>query len=272
MTDYECIGFLTDYGTEDAYAAVCGAVMNRQARHTRVIDITHDVPPQDVRRGAAVLAEAAPWFAPAVLIAVVDPGVGTARRPVAVEAGACALVGPDNGLLSWAWDALGEPSRAVTLTVVGESADHGSGDVSATFHGRDVFAPAAGRLAAGADLTALGAEIDPSSLVRLPQPLVRRQGQGLVTEVLTVDRFGNVQLAARPPDFPLPTGTRVRVGGAGGTHTVPYERTFADVPPGEVLLLADSAGRLALAANGASAQVSLGASPGDLLTLEPVTR
>lgn len=270
MRDYACVGFLTDYGMEDGFAAVCHAVLARLAPQVRVVDITHLVPPQDVRRGAAVLADAAPWFPPAILLAVVDPGVGTQRRAVAVEAGSCALVGPDNGLLSWACEALGGVRRAATIDPSG-----GNEPASATFHGRDVFAPAAARLANGASLDVLGSPVEPSSLVRLPAPVVRRRGGVLETEVLTADRFGNLQLAARPADL-LPgieagAGVAVWVRHERWAGEVRYGRTFAEVPPGQVLLLVDSAGRLALAVNGGSASATIGAQPGDLVTLEPAT-
>src|ERR1700745_3409732 len=148
VTSLNCLPFLTDFGLEHVFLAACHGVAARIAPATRVIDITHLVPPGDVRRGAAVLAQTVPYLPPAVHVAVVDPGVGTTRRGIAVEAGEAILVGPDNGLLSWAVAALGGARRAVQLTN-GEFWLH---PVSQTFHGRDLFVPVAAHPAAGTDL------------------------------------------------------------------------------------------------------------------------
>src|SRR5436190_15870208 len=145
MSGYDWISLTTDYGCSDGFVAACHGAIARIAPAVRVIDITHSVPPCDVAQGAAVLAQAVPHLPPAVHVAVVDPGVGTARRALAVEAGDSVLVGPDNGLLPRAADALGGVRRAVVLDNAGWFAD----PVSATFHGRDVFAPVAARLALG---------------------------------------------------------------------------------------------------------------------------
>src|SRR5262249_52955207 len=158
----------------------------------RVIDLTHGIPPGDVLRGAVTLAGALAYLPDdAVLLAVVDPGVGSSRRALAVRsATGRLLVGPDNGVLSLAWPALGDVAQAPAIT----SPDVVLRPTSATFHGRDVFAPAAAHLAEGADLGSLGAAVDPATLVRLeaPRPSVTL---GSVTAVaLAVDRFGNVQL------------------------------------------------------------------------------
>ncbi|MGH8868837.1 MAG: SAM hydrolase/SAM-dependent halogenase family protein [Actinomycetes bacterium] len=267
MTGYAVIGFLTDYGTEDGFVGTCHAVMAGLAPNARVIDVTHQVPPGDVRRGASVLADSAPWFPPSVLLAVVDPGVGTARRAIAVDAGPCVLVGPDNGLLSRTWEALGGVGRAVAL------APHAGGrhGPSATFHGRDVFAPAAARLATGTDLHALGPRIDPASLVTLPPAVVRVLPGRVETEVLTVDRFGNLQLAAGPDDLRAAFGDEppraLLLASGDVTRPVRRGRAFADVAPGEPVLLTDSAGRLAVAVNQGSAATALGLAPGDAVRL-----
>ena len=145
VAPFHCLTFLTDYGLEDAFVAVCHGVASQIAPDLRIIDITHLIPLGDIRRGAVVLAQAVPYFPPAVHVAVVDPGVGTARRAVAVEAGGSFFVGPDNGLLSVAVAACGGAARAVSLTNRALWRD----TAAATFHGRDIFMPVAARLAAG---------------------------------------------------------------------------------------------------------------------------
>jgi hypothetical protein len=258
MAGYEWITLTTDYGLSDGFVAACHGVVARIAPGVRVIDVTHLVAPGDVARGAAVLAQAVPHLPAAVHVAVVDPGVGTARRGIAVQTPAGALVGPDNGLLPWAADALGGVTAAVELT----NPAWFTGSVSRTFHGRDVFAPAAARLASGADLADAGPAVDPAALVRLPDPVVAVGDGWVEAEVLTVDRFGNVQLAANAHDL-TGLGEHLRVSG------VPAVRgsTFADAKPGGLVVYVDSAERVAIAVNGGRAVVVLGVRPGDLLRL-----
>src|SRR3984885_14983302 len=155
VTVYQYMSFLTDYGLEDGFVAACHGRGARIAPAASIIDITYLVPPGDVRRGAAVLAQTVAYLPPAVHVAVVDPGVGTVRRAIAVAAGGSVLGGPDNGLLSWAMAALGGASQAVQLTN-GELWLH---PVSATFHGRDIFMPVAAHLAAGTALTEVGDDV-----------------------------------------------------------------------------------------------------------------
>src|SRR5258707_6232697 len=186
-----CLTFLTDFGLEDGFVAACHGVAARIAPAARVIDITHLVPPGDVRRGAAVLAQTIPAMPPAVHVAVVDPGVGTARRAVAIEARGGILVGPDNGVLSWAIGPLGGATRAVLLT----NEKLWNHPVSPTFHGRDIFMPVASHLATGTSVTEAGTEVDLSELVMLAKPTSRMLDREAEGEVLSVDRFGNVQLS-----------------------------------------------------------------------------
>jgi S-adenosyl-L-methionine hydrolase (adenosine-forming) len=263
MAGYDWITLTTDYGLFDGFVAQVHGAIGRLAPWVRVIDVTHQVTPGDVARGAAVLAQAVVHLPPAVHVAVVDPGVGTARRGIAVRAAGGVLVGPDNGLLTAAVDALGGARDAVTLT---NPAWH-SGTVSRTFHGRDVFAPVAARLAAGAALHGAGEAIDPASLVRLPDPLVAI-GDGYVeAEVLTVDRFGNVQLAAPGSSLAsLPADLVV-----GGIRAV-RRGTFGDAPPGALVVFVDSADRVAVAINGGRAVVALSVSPGDVLRIDQAPR
>jgi S-adenosylmethionine hydrolase len=258
MAGYDWISFTTDYGLSDGFVAACHGVIARVAPAVRVIDVTHQVPPADVSRGAAVLAQTVPHLPPAVHLAVVDPGVGTARRGVAIEAARGLLVGPDNGLLPPAAQALGGIRRAVVLDQVGWFAD----SVSATFHGRDIFAPVAARLAAGGDLGAAGTGIDPATLVRLPEPVVVVGDGWLEAEVATVDRFGNVQLAASGETLDR-LGELLRIGGVIAQRVV----TFGDAAPGALVVYVDSAGRVAIAINGGRAVVALGVTPGDIVHL-----
>ena len=253
---YRWVSFTTDYGTLDGFVAAVKGVIAGIAPDVTVIDVTHQVPAQDVRRGAAVLAQTAPWLPPAVHLAVVDPGVGTQRRGIAVVTARGLLVGPDNGLLLPAADALGGMTAAYELV----DPAYRLAEVSTTFHGRDVFAPVAAHLCLGLDPARLGPAVaDP---VRLPAPTVHIGPDGVRAEVLSVDGFGNVQLAATGlGDL---TGT-VRV--QDGLATV--GRTFADVPDGELVVLADSAGYVAIAVNRGSAAARLGVEPGDVVEIRP---
>jgi S-adenosyl-L-methionine hydrolase (adenosine-forming) len=261
VTVYNYLSFLTDYGLEDGFVAACHGAAARIAPAARVIDITHLVPPGDVRRGAAVLAQTVGYLPPAVHVAVVDPGVGTVRRAIAVAAGHSILVGPDNGLLSWAIGALGGAQQAVQLTN-GELWLH---PVSATFHGRDIFMPVAAHLAAGGPLTEAGDEISAADLVELPAPTSRVQDGEAEGEVMSVDRFGNVQLsipAAEVGLLGIGIGSPVVVRCGRRQLTVPYLDTFAAGAPGEIVAFTDSAGLISLAINAGDAAQQLGLPPG----------
>ncbi|MEH1013770.1 SAM-dependent chlorinase/fluorinase [Micromonospora sp. CPCC 206060] len=266
MTGYDWISFTTDYGLSDGYVAACHGVIVRLTPTARVIDITHLVPPGDVSRGAEVLAQTVGHLPPAVHAAVVDPGVGTDRRGVALRTPGGLLVGPDNGLLLPAADALGGVTDAVDLT----NPDWLAPQVSRTFHGRDVFAPVAARLASGAPLAQAGTALDPAALVRLPEPLVRIADDWVEAPVATVDHFGNVQLALAGSTLDRFGGT-IRVARAGGSpagdRTARRGGTFGDVPPGELVAHVDSAGRVALAVNGGRAADLLAVMVGDRLRL-----
>jgi S-adenosyl-L-methionine hydrolase (adenosine-forming) len=256
--------FLTDYGLGDEFVGVCHAVIARLAPDARVIDLTHGVPAGNVLAGALALESAVPYAPPhAVFLAVVDPGVGTERRAVAVEAGDAALVGPDNGLLDPAVRRLGGGRRAVTM----DPSLVSPGPVSATFHGRDVFAPAAAILARGGSLDELGTDLDPASLGRatIPQPSVS-PGR-LEATVIGIDRFGNVRLGARPTDLDR-AGLRGSISLAGIRDPVQRIRTFGDLEPEGVGILEDSSGWLALVRNGSSAAEALGLAPYDRVTLD----
>jgi S-adenosyl-L-methionine hydrolase (adenosine-forming) len=254
------VALLTDFGLTDGFVAACHGVIARIAPGVRVLDVTHLVPPGDIRRGAAVL-----------VVGVVDPGVGTNRRAVVVRAGPHLLVGPDNGLLPGAADAVtpGGPERAwqVSNRALGLAA------VSRTFHGRDVFSPLAAHLATGTPPAEAGPEVPVGTLVRLPEP-VRRAGPGAATgEVLTVDRYGNLQTALTERDLAAAglspgDGVAVRVGPVAGRAR--YGETFGSAGAGELVLYRDSAGLVAVAVNGGDAAARLSAAAGDLVLLEPV--
>ena len=266
MAQFHCLTFLTDYGLEDAFVAVCHAVASQIAPDLRITDITHLIPLGDIRRGATVLAQAAPYFPPAVHVAVVDPGVGTARRGVAVAAGGSLFVGPDNGLLSVAVAAAGGAVRAVSLTNRALWRD----TTAATFHGRDIFMPVAARLAAGFPLDEAGDPVEVASLVTLPQPECRITGGRAHVEVVTVDGFGNVQLSLPGADAPragLIPGATVTLGWDGGKITVPFVTTFGEVPPGEPLCYRDSGDWVAIAVSGGDAARRFGLQPGTRMTL-----
>lgn len=259
MAGYGWISFTTDYGTFDGFVAACHGSIAKIAPDVRVIDVTHHVPPADVSRGAAVLAQTAPHLPPSVHVVVVDPGVGTARRGIVLVTANGVLVGPDNGALIWAAEALGGVDAAYELT----NKDWFLNDVSRTFHGRDVFAPAAARIAAGADPADAGPAVAPESLVRLPDPVVTLGDGWIEAEVMTVDRFGNVQLAAGGsalaglgPELTVNGNVRARRGS-----------TFGDVEQGDLLVFEDSAGRVAIAVNSGRAVVVLSVVPGDVVRI-----
>jgi S-adenosylmethionine hydrolase len=269
VTRFRYLSFLTDYGLEDGYVASCHGVGIRIAPHVNIIDVTHLVPHGDVRRGAAVLAQTVPYLPPAVHVAVVDPGVGTARRGVAVAAGESVFVGPDNGLLSWAVTAAGGASRAFSLT----NSELWLDRVTATFHGRDIFMPVAAHLAAGTELPSVGKEIDAGDLVTLPAPKRVIRDSTAEGEVLTVDRFGNVQLtitAVDAAEIGVASGGTVLVHCGRRQLTLPYREMFGAVPPGELVAYTDSAGLVAIAVNGGDAAQRLGLPPGARVTISAV--
>jgi S-adenosylmethionine hydrolase len=265
------VSFLTDYGLADGFVAACHGVLLR--RGVSALDISHLIDPGDVRRGAAVLAQTVRYLPVQVHLAVVDPGVGTGRRGIVLVTPGGLLVGPDNGLLAPAAAVLGGVTSAVALPV--------RPGVPATFHGRDVFAPAAAELATGAAPTALGEPIDPAGLVLLPPVLARvrpveEPTAELEAEVVLVDRFGNVQLAAAGillADIGLVPGQSAEVRGpalraAGGEPAVaPVGVTFGSVEPGELVLYVDSAGMAAFAVRDGDAAARLGLAPGDVVAL-----
>jgi hypothetical protein len=268
VTRFHCLTFLTDYGLEDAFVAVCHGVAAQITPGLLITDITHLIPPGDIKRGAVVLAQAVPYFPPAVHVAVVDPGVGTARRGVAVQAGGALFVGPDNGLLSVAVAAAGGARQAVALT---NTALWLNG-AAATFHGRDIFMPVAARLAAGLPLTSAGDPVEVGSLVTLPPRACRLTAEGAELEVVTVDRYGNAQLSLPGRDAAragLVPGAAVVITWDEREQTAPFVTTFGDVAPGELLCYRDGGDWVALAVAGGDAARMLGLRPGTRVTLAP---
>ena len=223
------------------------------APHVQLVDITHDVAPHDVLEAALALEAAAPFFpAGTVHLAVVDPGVGSARRALVVASAGGWFVGPDNGLFTPFLE--GEGARAVELTAIWPRA----AEVSTTFHGRDVFAPAAAHLALGTELARLGPEL--RDAVRLPWPVARRVESVLHGEVVHVDRFGNLITSIARRD--LSGENAVEISGA----TLAVVATYSDLVPGEIGALLGSAGRLEIAAREDSAAAKLAAGRGTSVT------
>jgi S-adenosyl-L-methionine hydrolase (adenosine-forming) len=265
------ITFLSDYGYEDEFAGVCRAVIARIAPDVTVIDLTHGIPRHDIADGATVLANSLPYAPAGVHLAVVDPGVGSPRRAVAVRAATeeRLLVGPDNGLLWPALERHGGAVEAVDVSLSGLRLE----PISATFHGRDVFAPVAAHLAAGVSLADAGEGIDPESLIRLELPVPVIEEGAVKAHVVSIDRFGNatLDLAGRHlPQTGLRMGHRVAVEIAGEEGEAVFTLTFADVPDGGLLVYEDSNGQLALAINRGDAAAELGLKAGAEVQLRPV--
>jgi S-adenosylmethionine hydrolase len=248
------VSLLSDFGLVDPYVGVMKARVLAEAPSASLVDLTHDVDPGDVRGGAFLLAQATPWFPDgAVHLAVVDPGVGTARRAVAVEAEGGFFVGPDNGLFTLAL--AGRRIRRAVVLPVGRGA-------SPTFHGRDVFAPAAGRLATGAPIESLGRPA--GRLLTLDWPSPRRRGATTVGEVVHVDRFGNLVTNLRTIDNGRGDGGELSVG---GFHTKQVFRTYGDVNHGQPLALRGSHGFIEIAVRDGSAAAVLGVARGDKIVV-----
>jgi S-adenosylmethionine hydrolase len=260
----ETISFLSDYGTADEFVGVVKSVVRTIAPHVTVIDLTHEIPPHDVRAGGLALARAVQYLAPGVVLAVVDPGVGTERRAIAVEVagGDGVFVGPDNGLLAPAVAMAGGATAAVELSKV----DHHLPSPGPTFAGRDVFAPVSALLCNGRSLEDLGVPIDPAGLLPGVLPISRLEGDVLHAEVLWVDRFGNAQLNLDPDE--LPESERLMVTIGGKRRVAKRAPTYAGIGPGEVGLVVDSYGLIAVVLDQASAADQLGLGAGDAVLVE----
>src|SRR5438445_7150591 len=238
MPRLDTVSFLSDYGLADEFVGVVKAVIRTIAPHAVVIDITHEIPPHDTRAGGLALARSVQYLPSGVVLAVVDPGVGTARRAVAVEVGddpVSVFVGPDNGLLAPAVGMAGGAGRAVSLT----NDDYHLPSPGPTFAGRDIFAPAAAYLCDGVDLAELGETIDPLSLLPGILPLTRAENGKVVGEVLWVDRFGNVQLNVDPEEL-APMGDAITLRFGDQVRTAVRAHTYDELGPGQIGLVVDS--------------------------------
>jgi S-adenosyl-L-methionine hydrolase (adenosine-forming) len=256
------VSFLSDFGLQDDFVGTCHGVMKTIAPDVQIIDVTHGIAPQHVLQGALVLANTTPYMPPGVHLAVVDPGVGSARRPLALKSGDGRLfVGPDNGLLVPAAERLGGIEEAHELA----NPDYALDMISRTFHGRDLFAPAAAHLAAGVPLEALGPPVAADALARLDLPEPEIGENRIRATVLYIDRFGNVQLNLTREHLQqaevLP-GTVIEVELALDRYYAVAARTFADARKGDVILYEDSYRNIALAINGGNAAELFGAAPG----------
>jgi S-adenosyl-L-methionine hydrolase (adenosine-forming) len=263
------VTLLTDYGRDDDFVGVCHGVIRGIHPDAQIVDITHGVERYAVRQGALVLRNTLPYMPVGVHVAVIDPQVGTERRALALRTvDGRVLVGPDNGLLSLAWERCGGIDLAVDVT----RSPHRLEPVSATFHGRDIFSPVAAHLARGAELADAGDQLDQAELqiVGLPEPRV--EDGTLVGHALVVDRFGNVALNVDHEDM---AGTGITLGGtveieAGGElYLATYAQTFADVRPGELLIYEDAYRTLAVAINRGDAAATLALRADAELRLRP---
>lgn len=262
------ITFLSDFGLKDDLVGTCHGVMKRIAPDAQIIDVTHGIPPQAVLQGALVLANTIGYMPVGVHLAVVDPGVGGPRRPLALRDAEDRLyVGPDNGLLVPAASRAGvvaarelaNPAYALEF-------------ISRTFHGRDLFSPAAAYLAAGVALEELGPPLDPDGLVSLDVPTPVLADGSAVARILYVDSFGNIMLNLTRDDVErigIVSGTRLELELAGERYYAVMARTFADARPGDVILYEDSYRNMSVAISRGSAARMLHATPGQQIRITP---
>lgn len=261
--DRPVIGFLTDFGLDGA-AAICRGVMLSIARDAQIVDISHVVPKFSIVEGAYVLRSAVPWLPIGVHVAVVDPGVGTARRPIGLlTARGDILIGPDNGLLLPGADALGGVVEARTL----ENRTWMLPETSSTFHGRDIFAPVAAHLAIGGPFADVGPPLHAAELVPPKLPIATVSPGQLETEVTYVDSFGNLRLAGGTLDLEaaiaqVEPGAGLVAEVAGQSVALAFVRTFGEVAAGQLLLYRDSSRNLAIGESRGNAANRLGIATG----------
>jgi S-adenosyl-L-methionine hydrolase (adenosine-forming) len=268
---FHTVSFLSDYGHDDEFVGVVKSVLRSLAPDVVVIDITHNIAPHDVRAGGLALARASQYLAPGVVIAVVDPGVGGARRAIAVEVGGgqSILVGPDNGLLAPAVAMCGGATAAVELDNPAFHLVTADDGVGATFAGRDVFAPAAAHLCLGVALHEVGTPIDVETLMPGLIPIARNEDDAIIAEVLWVDRYGNAQLNIDASDVE-PLGTTLRVRVRESTRRAVLASTYGDLTAGVIGVIVDSYGLLSLCVDRGSAALELRLAAGDEVRLERV--
>jgi S-adenosyl-L-methionine hydrolase (adenosine-forming) len=264
---FRFITFTSDYGLEDEFVGVCHGVIKRFAPEVEILDISHAIPPQDLRAGANVLAQAVKYMPPAVHLGIVDPGVGTERRAVVIGTlQGPPLIGPDNGLLWLAAHALGGPTQAHEIT----RDDLCLQPKSRTFHGRDIFAPIAARLALGMPPEEVGPAIEVASLERFELPEARVDDDHVHGQIVQTDHFGNLQLNVTREDLEslgMMIGDRVELRIGGKAHDVPFTQTFGEVPAGRLAVIEDSYRHIAVVVNRGSAAKRLEAHRGDPVIL-----
>ncbi len=266
------ICFLSDFGLADDFVGSCKGLMSRIAPGVQVVDLTHEIPGFSIELGAETLRHATRYMPDdAVYLAVVDPGVGTSRRSLALqtESGAF-MVGPDNGLLVPAAESLGDVLEAVELT----NGRYHVHPVSSTFHGRDIFAPAAAHLAAGGEISVLGESVEPASLVRLhlPGPERNNFGEGIVVRVMEVDRYGNARLSLMHDELGVEYGTILNVDTGDGNMRVHLVEAFGATKAGELILVPDSHWRLSLSINQGNVAQALSLKVDTPVRLSPLER
>jgi S-adenosylmethionine hydrolase len=263
------ICFLSDFGLADDFVGTCKGVMLSIAPGVAIVDLTHEVPGFEVEVGAEILQHATRYMPDdTIYLAVVDPGVGTERWALALRTqNGAFLVGPDNGLLVPAAEALGG-SLEVVLLNNGRYHVH---PVSNTFHGRDVFAPAAAHLAAGVEVSELGEVADPSSLMGLSLPSVEKEGAGggVAARIISIDRYGNARLSVMQEESGLEYGSTLKIDAGDGEMPVRYLETFGAAKAGELMLVPDSHWRLSLAINKGNAAQALGLKVGGKVRMTP---
>lgn len=266
MTQY--ISFLSDFGNQDEFVGVVHGVVARLAPDVRVIDVNHSIRQGDIRAGALALTRAVQYLPEGVILAVVDPGVGTARRAIAASTSVGVFVGPDNGVLSPAVAMVGGADRIVAI----ENPEMRIPSAGETFHGRDVFGPAAALLASGeASLDDCGPDVSPESVTPLLLPLPEVEAGHVTATAWWIDRFGNTQTNVSPDEMALAgisdaTTVTVRIGST--EYEIPWVGVYGEVGEGEPLIYVDGSGLIALAVRGGSAAEMLALSEGQPITLK----
>jgi S-adenosylmethionine hydrolase len=265
MPRHDTISFLSDFGHDDEFVGVVKSVIREIAPDAAVIDLTHSIPPFDIRAGSLALARAVQYVARGIVLAVVDPGVGTDRRAVAIEVagGDGIFVGPDNGLLASAVAMAGGAERAVALT----NPVYQLPAPGPTFAGRDIFGPAAAHLAAGVELVDLGEEVDIHTLMPGVLPISRREGDRVIAEVLWIDRYGNAQLNIDPDEI-TDFGETLLLRFHADVRTARRASTYGAIGRGQLGLVVDSYGLVSVCLERQSAAAELGLGTGDEVQLE----
>ena len=264
---FRFITFLTDFGLQDDFVGTCHGVIKRIAPGAEIIDITHGIEPRRLLQGALTLADTIPYMPVGVHLAVVDPGVGTDRRAVALEdKSGRVYVGPDNGLLLPVAERMGGIAQAHQIT----NRKYSLEEVSPTFHGRDVFSPAAAHLALGVPLEEMGPKIKVPDLIRLDIPKPEARSGRIKAAIVDTDRFGNMQLNlshVHLETMGLAVGTQIELEHKGERYYAITARTFSDARRGDIMLYEDSFQNIAVAISGGDAANMFGAKPGDKIII-----